>query len=355
LQFERADSEYIQATNLSHRYLWGAAVDQILADEVVDNGGDEDVLWTLGDHLNTVRDLAVYTSGQTTVATHRVFDAFGKETPSTPAGLDSIMGFTGKPLDHDTGLQNNINRWYEAGTGKWLSEDPIGFKARDVNLYRYVGNGPMNATDPSGQSGVLSDNKIETGELDTMVDNVMASPNCSCGIKITASGHSKDSTNTIINQPGVIYPSNAKDLIKALQREIAKNNKTCKGKACISVLELTAHSDGGKEVGNFLNRNNASSLAMQLSPMMCGSCLIILNSCNIGNGSPNISLELASVTGCTVLAAGGYARTGSRLLSPGCQIDTINKDFQTYHQKNPKLKGTCPDSCNKWYKTEVPM
>ena len=31
----------------THRYLWGQAVDQILADETVDDGSPEDVLWTL--------------------------------------------------------------------------------------------------------------------------------------------------------------------------------------------------------------------------------------------------------------------------------------------------------------------
>jgi hypothetical protein len=32
-----------------------------------------------------------------------------------------------------------------------LSEDPIGFAARDANLYRYVGNSPTNYTDPQGK------------------------------------------------------------------------------------------------------------------------------------------------------------------------------------------------------------
>jgi RHS repeat-associated protein len=53
-------------------------------------------------------------------------------------------------FDKTTGLQNNLNRWYDASVGRWLSEDPIGFTAGDVNLYRYVGNGPVNGTDPSG-------------------------------------------------------------------------------------------------------------------------------------------------------------------------------------------------------------
>ena len=49
-----------------------------------------------------------------------------------------------------TGLQNNLNRWYDAGTGGWLSQDPKGFAAGDANLYCYVGNGPIEKTDSSG-------------------------------------------------------------------------------------------------------------------------------------------------------------------------------------------------------------
>ncbi len=39
---------------------------------------------------------------------------------------------------------------YDPTIGRWISEDPIGFEAADPNLYRYVGNNPTNATDPSG-------------------------------------------------------------------------------------------------------------------------------------------------------------------------------------------------------------
>jgi len=53
-------------------------------------------------------------------------------------------------LDRFTGLYNNRARWYDAGAGRFISEDPIGFAAGDANLYRYCGNSPTNATDPSG-------------------------------------------------------------------------------------------------------------------------------------------------------------------------------------------------------------
>lgn len=44
---------------------------------------------------------------------------------------------------------------YDPTLGRWLSEDPVGFTAADPNLYRYVGNNPTNATDPTGLSKVL--------------------------------------------------------------------------------------------------------------------------------------------------------------------------------------------------------
>lgn len=37
-----------------------------------------------------------------------------------------------------------------ADTGRWLTEDPVGFAAGDTNLYRYVGNSPTNVSDPTG-------------------------------------------------------------------------------------------------------------------------------------------------------------------------------------------------------------
>ncbi len=39
---------------------------------------------------------------------------------------------------------------YDPGPGRFTSDDPAGFPAGDPNLYRYVGNSPTNATDPSG-------------------------------------------------------------------------------------------------------------------------------------------------------------------------------------------------------------
>ncbi len=140
---------------LTHRYLWGAAVDQILADEQVTSlTTPGNILWTLADHLGTVRDLAQYdaSTGDTTVASHRLYDAFGNRIAVTGA-VDHLFAFTGRALDGSTGLQNNLNRWYDAELGRWVSQDPIGFAAGDANLYRYVANSPTNKIDPNGLEG----------------------------------------------------------------------------------------------------------------------------------------------------------------------------------------------------------
>ena len=42
-------------------------------------------------------------------------------------------------------------RYYDPNTGRFASEDPIGFSAGDVNIYRYVFNNPLNFNDPSGE------------------------------------------------------------------------------------------------------------------------------------------------------------------------------------------------------------
>jgi hypothetical protein len=39
---------------------------------------------------------------------------------------------------------------YDPKVGRWLSEDPIGFRADEANLSRYVGNSPLLYLDPSG-------------------------------------------------------------------------------------------------------------------------------------------------------------------------------------------------------------
>jgi len=178
LQFEGTRGEGLGASDLSHRYLWQAnAVDQLLADEQLlsatgsasgGEGGSDgydltapgDVLFAFTDHLGTVRDLATYDNGITSIANHRVYDSFGNVTSQSNAAVDCLFGFTGRAYDENSGLQNNLNRWYDSKVGRWVSEDPIGFLGQDANTSRYCGNNSVIYVDPSGQNRWVLHNGI---------------------------------------------------------------------------------------------------------------------------------------------------------------------------------------------------
>ena len=84
------------------------------------------------------------------------YDAYGRSTVLTGAfgsratsSYDWEVRYAGRPLDKDTGFQNNCNRWGGLHLGRWLSRDPIGYRG-GINLYEYVRNSPLMRTDPMG-------------------------------------------------------------------------------------------------------------------------------------------------------------------------------------------------------------
>jgi RHS repeat-associated protein len=94
-----------------------------------------------------VRDIANNTTGAS--IDHLDYDGFGNATESESSNGDRYK-FTGAEWDKELQLQHNDWRYYSPATGRWISQDPTGFDARDSNLYRYVANDPTNAVDPTG-------------------------------------------------------------------------------------------------------------------------------------------------------------------------------------------------------------
>ncbi len=83
-----------------------------------------------------------------------VFEAFGLGSTfdaDTPDTLDPI-GFGGQHgyyRDYTTGLYLLTHRYYDTGTGRFVTRDPIGYTG-GINLYGFAGNNPVNESDPSG-------------------------------------------------------------------------------------------------------------------------------------------------------------------------------------------------------------
>jgi RHS repeat-associated protein len=112
----------------------------------IDSSGN--AAWYLPDHLGSVRD--VENSAGTMVLDHLDYDAYGNISNETNAANGDRYKYAAAQFDSLTKLQLDGGRWYNPATGRWLEQDPLGLAAGDANLYRYVGNSPTNATDPTG-------------------------------------------------------------------------------------------------------------------------------------------------------------------------------------------------------------
>jgi len=103
--------------------------------------------WGLADQEGSIRDVAVAGSG---LVDHVVYGSFGQVLSESDPASGMRMGYTAQVRDAETGLDYYNARYFDPAVGRFLSQDPIGFGGGDGNLYRYVGNDPLNNTDPTG-------------------------------------------------------------------------------------------------------------------------------------------------------------------------------------------------------------
>ncbi len=100
------------------------------------------------DHLGSVCEL-IDAAGA--VRSRYDFDPYGRRT-KIAGDLDADFGFTGYFFDGQTALCLPMFRAYDAELGRWLLRDPLEDAEilQGPNLYVYVGNDPVNNTDPLG-------------------------------------------------------------------------------------------------------------------------------------------------------------------------------------------------------------
>jgi RHS repeat-associated protein len=108
------------------------------------------------DHLGTPQRM---TDESGSIVWSATYSAFGKATV-TASTISNNLRYSGQYADEETGLHYNWFRYYDPGTGRYVSVDPLGFLAGDTNLYRYAQNNPINKTDPTGLATYLVNRKI---------------------------------------------------------------------------------------------------------------------------------------------------------------------------------------------------
>ena len=82
--------------------------------------------------------------------------------------IDNPLRFQGQYYDDETKLHYNRFRYYSPRLGRYLSVDPIGLVGGH-NLYSYVGNDPVNRTDPLGLWWETAESALAAGVVAAVI------------------------------------------------------------------------------------------------------------------------------------------------------------------------------------------
>jgi RHS repeat-associated protein len=132
------------------------------------------------DHLGTPQKMTAVNGA---IVWSAKYEAFGKATIDAGASVENNLRFPGQYFDQETGEHYNWNRYYEAGTGRYGSVDPIG-NVSGLNLFIYVSSNPINLLDIYG----LFDNGTKDG-ADSTPNKGHSDFRCGSGFDFTKEDH----------------------------------------------------------------------------------------------------------------------------------------------------------------------
>src|SRR5271157_4844519 len=135
-QIEEIDN----SSNVLARYTHGPGIDELFAESRSGTSSFYDQ-----DGLGSVTSLSNSTG---TLVNTYTYDSFGNITSSTGT-VRNPFHYTGREFDAETGIDYYRARYYDPNIGRFVSEDPIRFRAGD-NFYEYVKSNPVAFKDGYG-------------------------------------------------------------------------------------------------------------------------------------------------------------------------------------------------------------
>jgi RHS repeat-associated protein len=137
-------AEYDGSGNLTDRYIHGPGIDEPLVWQVI----GWQALYLHADERGSITSISDASGNH---MAQRTYDEYGNSS-----GMGEVrFGYTGQMWIPEAGLWYYKARFYSPTQGRFLSPDPIGY-GDGPNMYAYVGNDPINKTDPTGLC-ILSD------------------------------------------------------------------------------------------------------------------------------------------------------------------------------------------------------
>ncbi|MDA2925559.1 DUF4157 domain-containing protein, partial [Acidobacteria bacterium AH-259-L09] len=127
--------------NIVTRYTQGPDIDEPL---IIETGGQNFFYQT--DALGSVTELTDISGA---VVQSYAYSSFGEVEFQLDLNFVQPYTFTSRELDTETNLYFYRTRFYDASTGRFVQEDPVGFVG-GTNFYVYVTNNPLNLLDPLG-------------------------------------------------------------------------------------------------------------------------------------------------------------------------------------------------------------
>ncbi|MEN6457700.1 MAG: RHS repeat-associated core domain-containing protein, partial [Thermoguttaceae bacterium] len=220
--------------------------------------------------------------------------------------------YTGRTLDPATDLYYYRARYYDAALERFVSRDPIGFKG-GMNLYGYVGDMPLIATDPSGlitrhdedavtinQPPVRKPPKVPTGKQPVSITYVSDRP----GVDWMEAWGDFWSWNYDLDDLDCFQP-----------------NEVLKKGQCVGSILIIAHGGYSDSAGvqeseltignNVVTASNMKGkqlgtgiVDMFKNIVFCKTCSIEIRACEIGQLA-GLQAAIAKATGCTVTLHSG--------------------------------------------------